>query len=764
MTMFYPIYLGAAILILSVLFAVIVMILKSENYYKWSLIYPITAGIFGVPVYCAFIISRNHFSAMLFDSLYFVSTDYITLYMLNLVFDLTGKQDKKKIPMKIFNVLTIIDAISQMLNCVFNHTFDLKWKVLESGFGFWSLELYWTHYIHLGLCYVFVIATFILLVQGIIKSPMMYKKRYVAILVAYFVSIVTNMFCYSMDTPIDFSVLLYAVMACFISFFTAYMVPKQLITDSLNNFHATIDDSIICFDINDQYLFANENAEKLFEREGKFSKETAENFRREWVQNREMAENSFSSDEIFFIDKKEFHFSVEYQELKEDGKKIGSYFKLQDRTDEINRLFKEHYVATHDALTGIYNREYFLKMCDEKLKSDPDAKRIMIASNIKNFSLINELFGVRKGDEVLCVQADRMRSLAHRDNVYGRIINDKFAILMREEDFVPSIFINEIKLLGKNVSSSNYSLRIHMGIYRVEDSTESAAIIYDKALMALDAITDDYQQVLNYYDKTLMDRLLAEKFIISEFEKAISENQFQIYIQPIFDDKDAVVGGEVKVHWHNQEKGHIMPDYFIPTLEKTGLMYKLDLFVWEKAICTIKEWQLRGIKNKYISINISSKDFYYIDVENEILLLVEKYGIKHESLIVEISEDLISAEFEKVSLMIQHFHDAGVRVSIDNFGQGISSLNLLQLLKADIIKVDTLSLRDRDNIEKSNTIFKFVVEMAKQLNMYVIGKGLDRDEQYEDLKRIGYRYFQSDDIGVSLIKKDFEKKYLNFEK
>lgn len=750
-------YLIISIFMFMALSTLIVLLFKSKSIYKKVLLRPVFFAFAAIPFYCIFILTKNYSVALFFNTLYYVCTDWMAFYILFIALAITGR----KMPLvlvKVSYIIPVADSISLMMNCFFNHTYDIVWSLWKGMIYYWHLDFYPLHYLHLGLCYIFVAATLSLLFHEMLHSPSIYRKRYFVVFVAYSIVIIVNMICYNLNLPLDVSVLLYATLSAFVCYYANYMIPKTLVAYSLRNFNHTIEDAIICFDINKQYLYSNPAAEKLFEKNGKIDVRRTEKYRTEILEKFGNVKEFVSDDEVFIVEDVEVHCSVEYRELKLNGMVIGSFLKFQDRTEELNQLFKEHYTATRDQLTGIYNREYFLEMCDKVIKAEPDVPRVMIASNIRDFKMINDLFGVRKGDEVICKEADMLKTLSNIKNVYGRICDDKFALMMRREDFVMDILLNAMKELAKMIHSSSFQIRVNMGLCEFDNAFESAAVLYDKAVLAMDSMSEEYQQIYAYYDESIMERILTEKTVIADFDKAISEGQFEVFFENTTTADGEIKGADSYFIWNHPERGILRPEFFVPILEKTGYIYRLDLYIWEKVISLLSEWEKKYDSNIKVSINVSEFDFYYLNVAEEIINLVHKYGVKPENLVVDISEKIVSERFLEAGNCIALLKGEKIFVALDDFGRSVSSLKMIEKLETDVIKVDMRMFREPSEWNRSYYILEFIQKIAEEIGTTTIATNISSEEMFNELKKLNFSLYQRSDINSRTSAKVFEKR------
>lgn len=746
------------------LFFVLFIITHSKNKYKIPLSYSIVAEIFSVLLYASLLLVKSDFAILLFYSLFFASKTWIFFSVLNFCINYTEFNFCKKIIIPILKVLTALDSISFFINPFFKNCFSLS-----RDFLFFTLEKHLFFYVHFALCISYLLFSVALLIFKILKTPKNYKIKHILLLAICFFVLVCEILDYVNNFKFNIFIPLFAFFTVFVYYCTSFKIPQKLVLSTLIDFYKTVPVAVAFYNVRGKCIFINKEGTKIFNFSG------AEEFRKKLIGQNRYANGFYYDNETINVGGKSFSCSIDYNEIKENKKKIGFSLIIKNRTEELNILFREHYIATRDSLTGIYNKEYFFKKVNERLKKDTNAKYLMIASDIKNFKLVNELFGRKKGDEILLKIADSLKTSVLKDNIYGRISGDKFAILIKSENFKSQYFEEQLKKISNLIVSPSYNLKIYIGVAKITNFSEPASTIYGKAALAIDSVSDDFLQRIVYYDKMVVNHFIEEKNMLSEFEEAISENQFLIYMQPIFSKNQKCFGAEALVRWKSKNNGLLLPEYFESTLEKTGLMPKLDFYVWENVVKKIKEWELKNIfpKNFFVFIKVSSKDFYYINVAEEIIALVEKYNINPSSLIVEFSGNEFITEFKKLKTEVQKLHKRGIKIAIDDFGKSISSVNFVNEINADFIKINmtlfsNLKSEKTDNFEQrnivENPVINFISQITKILNISVIAKKLENIEQINYLDSIGLKYFQTDEFCVPISAKQFEQRFLIVKK
>ena len=738
---------------------------KKHKYYK-ALAWPIILAIYSTVIYSIFFITKNHTLAVFFEALYFIGTDWLAMSMFFFGLEYTGIAAKhKRTFFMIFFSFCLIDSILLLVNNYTGHMFELIIMDSRLGVQYWGTAFKWPHYVHLGICYLMVAITFAFFIISSCQAPSAYKIKYLGILIAYFIVIMLNWVSYSTNTSVDISVFLYAALAGFCWYYTSYSFPHSLLNQSLLAVNETISDALICFDIYGHCIYANKVAKGIFTKDGKFSKKKAEVYRRNCLDLMGISEGPFSIDrEDFTIDGQLHHFSVEFQKEYLDGSEIGSCIKMFDNTKEVNDFLHEKYIATHDELTGLLNREGFFEAVDKAVYENGTDDYLMLASNIKDFKLINELFGEKSGDNVLIKQSHLFKGMEETVSsaIYARISDDKFGLFIKKSDFSIQKMKEKIIELQQLTKSSIYQLHLMIGIYELKGQIENAQAMYDKAVMAISNNLNDYTEIFAYYDSILMEKLLNEKNIEKDFLSAIEKNQIEMYLQPIINTQKNTYGAEALVRWNHPLRGLMLPDDFLGVLERNGQIYHLDEFIWEKAVSKLHEWKKAGNNKCYISVNVSRYDNYYIDVYKSLTSLIEKYEIPPSNLHIEITEDFLMADFVKYAELVMKLKKYGFVVVIDNFGFGHSSLNMLKDFDADILKIDKSLLSQAAIDKRSQIILEEIMNMARLLKVEIVGLGVEGREQYDILNEGKCHNFQGNYISEPLSVSEFENRFIQY--
>lgn len=747
---------------LAVLLVCCFVTVKKKSEYSGHLLRLMITAMITMGCYAGFLLSKSQRSAVLFDGLYFVGIDWVLLSMLSYVVKYTETRIPTKLYRNFLVLLALIDTVSMVVNVKTGHVFVIQRTTFrDTGVEYWGAGFRTYEYWHLAYCYLLVVIILFFLIRKLVLSSKMYRRMYLSTLIPLVLVIIVNAVCYSTDYPIDFSVLGYAFFGLCICYFTLYSVPRGLVEDILAMVVEDFKSSIVCYDITGKCVYANTEAYAFIGVKQNEGFKAFEPFYKDWKEKNPRNVQDYEQwEETRKTDNDEHHFHMEYQRLRDKkGAVTGHAFKATDRTAEVNRFRQEQYLATHDRLTGLYNREYFFQKAEQILKRSPEVERYMVCTNIQNFKLVNDLFGEETGDRVLVDQAALLKFGNYEDCIHGRIGADRFAMLITGEAFDPELAIKNTAKLQYHVNDSNYTVHVTIGAYKIEDPFEAPQIMYDKANMAIEAAKGEIQKGVVYYDGKMLEQLAHEKSVIGEFDQAIRENQFQMFLQPLVGVNGELKGAEALARWIHPARGLVMPVNFIPIVEKSGMIIRLDEYIWDLAARKLREWNDRGIKDVTISVNISAKDFYYTDLFQTFTGLVEKYKISPCSLNLEITESALMTDVNMHMETLAKLQNYGFYIELDDFGSGYSSLNMLKDIKADILKIDMLFLRETENAQRSHVILDSVISMAKRLHMSVITEGIETEEQLLMLKNMGCEIFQGYYFSKPVSVEDFENRY-----
>lgn len=408
----------------------------------------------------------------------------------------------------------------------------------------------------------------------------------------------------------------------------------------------------------------------------------------------------------------------------------------------------------YDRLTGLYSREYFYQKVQERLNESTGTSYAIVCSNVENFKVYNDIFGIRAGDEVLQHIADLFREMMGENGLCARYGADRFMCLMRQEKLPEWMrgHANAEKLPGLN------NIELKWGVYKISDRTVPVEKMCDRAFLVADSIKGRYNQRIGVYDDVLRDKLLREQAITESMETALAEGQFSVYLQPKYWLQDnTMAGAEALARWIHPELGFMNPGEFIPLFEKNGFITKLDRYVWEQTCKKLQQWRQEGYPDIPVSVNVSRADVYQEDLPETMSNLVAQYGIEPRQLHLELTESAYTENPNQIIAVVDELRSRGFVIEMDDFGSGYSSLNMLNQVHFDILKLDMKFIQTETAKPGEMSIMRFVVNLAKWLNLSTVAEGVETKAQLERLRDVGCDYAQGYYFSRPLPIPEFEK-------
>lgn len=414
----------------------------------------------------------------------------------------------------------------------------------------------------------------------------------------------------------------------------------------------------------------------------------------------------------------------------------------------------------HDPLTGLLNYYGFIKLAQRRIDQRPHHYSIIV-TNLKDFNLVNQIYGNHVADHILIAFGQALRKIATVDKsiVYGRISADHFVVLYPTNLFQK----DRIREFADQFTKSSDALEImnvhfQFGRYDFKGSHDSVAVGCDKAFFALRSIKrQGIVEFGNYSDHDL-DVTLRMKNILSMMNIALKKKEFKMYLQPQVDIQGNLVSAEALVRWQTPF-GMLMPYEFISILEKAHRIHEVDYLIWKQAVETLARWQHTPLASISISVNVSPLDFHYFDLYDVFTSLCEEAHVPTNKLNIEITEQCMMDNLHEVIPLINRLKQAGFTTEIDDFGSGYSSLNLLRELPADMIKLDREFINTVTIDQAAKTVLRNTCHMINELGHGIICEGIEQIEQAIYLKSIGCHIFQGYYYSKPIPLDEFEHKY-----
>lgn len=438
--------------------------------------------------------------------------------------------------------------------------------------------------------------------------------------------------------------------------------------------------------------------------------------------------------------------------------------------DLVNIIPREDFVKTInsymmvDLNTGIANLAGFMENLGRIIAGGKIENYAAMFFNIHNFKFVNNIFTYEEGNGVISQYANSIMKTLEDDEMLARVGGDNFAAVVRKENADKLIaLLGNIEIVFPDRSGQdirlNFSAKI--GAAMLDNEIRTPGDVMHRITVAYQSIKrrKDIQSI--YFTPDLFSRMVEMQTVIHGFRKAVSDREFMVYYQPKVEvGTGRLIGAEALVRWLKDGKV-ISPISFIPTLEKENKICELDYYVLEEVCRMLKRWKEVGREPVCISSNFSRKhldDPYFAD---KVMEIVDKYGIEHEFIEIELTESEEFSDYGTMSNFVDKFRRNGFKTSIDDFGTGYSTMKMLQKTSLDIVKIDRSFIplsTDYPEKEKTFRILKEMVRLTSDLGMKVIAEGVEDEVQLGYLKEMDCDYVQGYVYDKPLPESEFEKR------
>lgn len=419
--------------------------------------------------------------------------------------------------------------------------------------------------------------------------------------------------------------------------------------------------------------------------------------------------------------------------------KIIAFYLLKLRVSERIQERLEH-LKNYDPLTGI-STLYKFKKDAKALLHYQQKKYALIYSDITNFKYVNDTYGYRTGDKILYDLAIMANRDIPKESLFARVSADNFICLLpfQDEQKLEKKVMEFSQQFSQMQKEKNiiFNLVLITGIYVMESGYEDISTAIDKANIARKHIKESSNTACQFYNESMSQKIKKEVEITNCMEAALKDGEFVVYLQPkIGLENDTLAGAEALIRWEREKGTLIPPDEFIPLFEKNGFIVQLDFYVYEEVCKKLRYWMDNHISVVPISVNVSRVHLNDESFINKLLELIKKYEIPSNLIELEITESIFLDNTKVALSIMRHLRSLGFIVSIDDFGAGYSSLNLLKDMSSDVLKLDKEFFSHGEMQKEEQIIVSSIINMAKQLNMKVLSEGIETEMQCEFLKEI----------------------------
>jgi diguanylate cyclase (GGDEF)-like protein/PAS domain S-box-containing protein len=453
---------------------------------------------------------------------------------------------------------------------------------------------------------------------------------------------------------------------------------------------------------------------------------------------------------ITLVDNTWRHFDVVATNLLRDPRVRGIVVTFRDITERKEFEQTLTYQASHDALTDLPNRTLFRESVDRALHRAirQESPIAVMFIDVDNFKVVNDSLGHPVGDQLLIQMAERIQRCLRREDTLARLSGDEFAVLVEDaggpddahalawriEEQIKAPFI---------VDEHEIFTSLSIGVVMNAPSHRTPNDLLRDADLAMYRAKTGGKARCEMFDQTMNSPASERLHLETSLHRALERKELRVFYQPIVDLADGTVTGfEALVRWAHPQRGLILPGGFLKLAEETGLILPLGAWVLQEACRQFQEWQAQYARPLLLSVNISAKQLQSPDLVQTIADALDSSGLDPRCLKLELTESVMIGDIGLVRERLAELEKLTIQIAIDDFGTGFSSLAYLRDLPISIVKIDRSFVSRLGTDHRDNAIVRSIVSLAHDLDLTVIGEGIELPEQLGTLRELGCDYGQ----------------------
>ena len=448
--------------------------------------------------------------------------------------------------------------------------------------------------------------------------------------------------------------------------------------------------------------------------------------------------------------------SVAYNEFEQPLKKVVRFKDVSKSKMQNDELA---YMAYYDVLTGLYNRNYFVRLLGEWIRKAQDENTVVsvIFIDIDDFRKINDGMGIVIGDEVVQIVGQYLGEFGSEDIIASHINSDIFCVAIYNPCHSKSVenFHRQVQEhLKKGIrlsSGEELNITVSMGVAEYPEAAKNALELINCAEIVMFKAKASGKNAIQYFDAPILNEFLNTVQIENKLREAIFNQNFSLKFQPqYYIENNKLRGVEALIRWRDDDGNMISPAIFIPIAEKNGTIIPIGNWVMGEAIRQFAGWKKKYGYEMILSLNISALQYKRPDFIDLLMKHVRENDVEPEEIELEITETVLIDDFKAVIERMLVLQDYGFRVSLDDFGTGYSSLSYLSGLPLNTIKIDKAFI-DSVLIDKATKIvMESIIQMVHRLGYESIAEGIETQDQVEYLQQIGCDVIQGYLLGKPL--------------
>jgi len=424
--------------------------------------------------------------------------------------------------------------------------------------------------------------------------------------------------------------------------------------------------------------------------------------------------------------------------------------RLRENEAKLNHALRVEYLAYHDGLTALPNRSLFNRLLGQSIsQAQRYSKRLAVAFiDLDRFKQINDTLGHEAGDQLLKEVAARLKACLRDSDIVARLGGDEFVVLLTEldeEKYAAAVAQKIIAAIARPfvLVGQDFRVTASIGISIYPQDGHDEQTLTKNADIAMYQAKEDGKNTFQFYSGKLNSNSLERLTLESSLRHALERREFQLYYQAKRDiDSGQITGMEALLRWRHPDLGMVAPMQFIPVAEETGLIVPIGKWVINTACLQNVAWQKQGLAHVSIAVNLTARQFFDEHLLSDIAAILKTTGMEPRLLEIEIHESLLIRDIEKTLAILRALKAMRIRIAIDDFGVGYSSLATLQRFPLDTIKIDRSFIRDVATLGEDRTLTQAIIAMGKSLSLTVVAQGVETKEQADFLRQHACDEFQ----------------------
>ncbi|HTD06315.1 EAL domain-containing protein [Undibacterium sp.] len=423
--------------------------------------------------------------------------------------------------------------------------------------------------------------------------------------------------------------------------------------------------------------------------------------------------------------------------LQESGRTVLLRGTLQDITERKANEARIEYLANHDALTDLPNRNLLNDRIGQAIAQvrRTDQCLAVLVLDLDRFKLINDSYGHPVGDALLKAVAVRLKAAVREGDTVARLGGDEFVIILTglaDTETAKGVVQKVLTMFVSPFVLNSHELHVttSIGVSVFPEDGTSGDMLLKTADAALYSAKDKGRNGYQFYTRKMGVQVEERAELENALHQALALQEFELHYQPKVDLRSGkVYGMEALLRWRRPEIGMMPPDRFIPLAEETGLIIQIGEWVLRTACAQLKEWHETGHPDLTMAVNVSARQFRLQDVPDLVCNVLADTGLSAEYLELELTESLLMQNREVVVKALERLKKIGITLSLDDFGTGYSSLSYLKQFPIDVVKIDQSFIRDVTNSVDGASLTRSIIAMAESLHMTTVAEGVETEGQ-----------------------------------